>query len=124
MTGRSPVVADRRLMRISIVVPQYLPHLGGIENHVAALAVRLQSWGHEVTVATQREGDPSLARQEVDAHGVTIRRFPSAVRLLGDGLSPALWHWVRTGAGGAHVTHLHNYHALTTWAALAAAPAP
>jgi glycosyltransferase involved in cell wall biosynthesis len=110
-------------MRISIVVPRYLPHLGGIENHVAALAVRLQGRGHQVTVATQREGDRTLARREIDAHGVTIRRFPAAARLRGEGLSPALWHWVRSGAGGADVLHLHNYHAVTTLAALTAAPA-
>lgn len=114
-------MAERRLLRISLVVPRYLPHLGGIENHVAALAVRLADRGHAVTVATQQEADPSLPRREVDAHGVVVRRFPSAGRLRGQGLSPSLWAWVRRGSDHAQVVHLHNLHALTVLPALAAA---
>ncbi|MGR7026278.1 glycosyltransferase family 4 protein [Geodermatophilus sp. URMC 62] len=111
-------------LRIGLVVPRYLPHLGGIENHVAALAVRLADRGHAVTVATQREADAALPAREVDAHGVVVRRFPSAGRLRGQGLSPALWAWVRRGADRAQVVHLHNLHALTTLPALAAARPP
>jgi glycosyltransferase involved in cell wall biosynthesis len=111
-------------MRISLVVPRYLPHLGGIENHVSALAVRLRKQGHHVTVATQRGRDRSLPHHEVDAHGVTVRRFASAARLGDESLSPTLWHWVRSGADGADVVHLHNYHAVSTLATLTAVAGP
>jgi glycosyltransferase involved in cell wall biosynthesis len=117
-------VAEHRPLRVSLVVPRYLPHLGGIENHVAALAVRLADRGHAVTVATQVEADVSLSRREVDPHGVVVRRFPSVGRCRGQGLSPALWAWVRRGADRAQVVHLHNFHALTTLPALAAARSP
>jgi glycosyltransferase involved in cell wall biosynthesis len=117
------VVSGRQPMRICIVVPRYLPHLGGIENHVAALAARLQDRGHHVTVATQQAADGSQPSRETDSHGVTIRRFPAVGRLRGEGLSPALCRWVHGGADQAHVIHLHNYHSISTLATFIATPA-
>lgn len=111
-------------MKVAIVVPRYLPHLGGIENHVAAIATRLQDLGHQVTVATQLEGDRTLARSERTANGVVIRRFPSSLRLRGQGLSPSLWRWVRAGAEQADIIHVQNFHAFTTLPNAAAAQPP
>jgi glycosyltransferase involved in cell wall biosynthesis len=101
-------------LRISFVVPRYLPHLGGIEIHVAAIASRLQQRGHQIIVATQLEGDNSLAQQELSPDGVLIRRFPSAGRVRGHGVSRSLISWVRAGAGQADVVHLQNFHAVAT----------
>jgi glycosyltransferase involved in cell wall biosynthesis len=103
-------------LRVSFVVPRYLPHLGGIENHVAAIASRLQQRGHQVTVATQLEGDDSLTERELSADGVLIRRFSSAGQLRGHGVSRSLLAWVRAGADQADVVHLHNFHAVATLA--------
>jgi len=111
-------------VKVAIVVPRYLPHLGGIENHVAAVASRLQDMGHEVTIATQLEGDRSLARCERAPNGLFVRRFPSAAPLRGQGLSPLLWRWVKAGAGQADIVHVHNFHALTTLPNVAAARTP
>jgi glycosyltransferase involved in cell wall biosynthesis len=111
-------------MKITVVVPRYLPHLGGIENHVASVTAGLRERGHQITVATQLEGDTSLAREEVSDNGITIRRFPSVAKVRGQGLSPALWRWVRAGAGDADLVHLQNFHALTTFPATALARPP
>ena len=111
-------------MRITYVVPRYLPHLGGIENHVHAIATRMVSFGHDVTVATQLEDDRALPGVERVPDGPLIRRFPSGVKLRGQGLSPSLWRWLRDGADGAELVHVHNYHALTTVGVLRTAPRP
>jgi glycosyltransferase involved in cell wall biosynthesis len=111
-------------MKLTYVVPRYLPHLGGIENHVHAIATRMCERGHEVTVATQREDDHDLPAVERLDSGAVVRRFASGARLRGQGLSPALWRWLREGAGGADLVHAHNYHALTTAGVLRSAPRP
>jgi glycosyltransferase involved in cell wall biosynthesis len=111
-------------MRLTMVVPRYLPHLGGIENHVWAIGSRLQRLGVAVTIATQLEGDRSLPTTEVTADGLVVRRFPSVGKVRGQGVSPALWRWVRDGAGDADLVHAQNYHALTTLPVLTAATVP
>ena len=101
-------------MRLTIVVPRYLPHLGGIENHVSAVGSGLQRLGVQVTIATQLEGEQSLPVSEVTSQGVVVRRFPTFLPLRGQGVSPALWRWVRDLSGETDLVHVHNYHALTT----------
>jgi glycosyltransferase involved in cell wall biosynthesis len=112
-----------RGVKVTIVVPRFLPHVGGIENHVGAVASGVADIGHSVTVATQLEADGLPACEELPS-GVVVRRFPSAGRFRGQGLSPALWRWVSAGAGGADIVHLQNYHALTTLMTTAFAPTP
>jgi glycosyltransferase involved in cell wall biosynthesis len=111
-------------VRITFVVPRYLPRLGGIENHVAAVASRVHALGHEVTVATQREGDATLPDREETPDGMVIRRFDSRVEIRGQGISPPLWRWVRAGADQAELVHVQNFHALTSVGAVAATRAP
>jgi glycosyltransferase involved in cell wall biosynthesis len=105
--------------RVHVAVPRYLPHLGGVENHVAAMSRSLTDHGWEVHVVTQLEG-ADLPRQEVLAGGETVWRFPSALSLRGQGVSLGYWRHLRSLPGPAQVLHLHNYHALATLGALLA----
>ena len=106
-------------MKITYAVPRYLPHLGGIENHVAALATLAAREGHEVDVLTQLEGTAAPAHEVID--GVTVKRFPSALSTRGQGLSPALWRSVRDLDDSNDILHIHNVHGASTLGVLAAA---
>ncbi|MEO5745578.1 MAG: glycosyltransferase family 4 protein [Terracoccus sp.] len=106
-------------MKITYVVPRYLPDLGGIENHVAALATGAAAAGHQVTVLTQQEGVAAPTREIMD--GVTVRRFPSGLSIRGQGLSPRLWWAVRHLGATTDILHVHNVHAATTLGVLVAA---
>lgn len=98
-------------MRLTLVVARYLPHLGGIEIHVAELAHRAAAAGLKVTVATISPKE-SCGRTAED--GVEVLRFPGRFKMAGHELwSPALWSYVEAGADGADVIHVHNYHAPT-----------
>jgi glycosyltransferase involved in cell wall biosynthesis len=109
--------------RLTLVVARYLPHLGGIEVHVAELARRVAAAGWQVTVATlgpsRRQDGNDAPEREVD-DGVQVLRFPGQFPLAGHPLSsPMLWRYLRAGAGGADVVHVHNYHAPVVLPALA-----
>jgi glycosyltransferase involved in cell wall biosynthesis len=106
-------------VRITYAVPRYLPRLGGIENHVAALARGMSLAGHQVTVLTQQEGAPAPPEEVID--GVIIERFPSMLSVRGQGLSPRLWQTVRRLEGNTDILHIHNVHAASTLGVLMAA---
>jgi glycosyltransferase involved in cell wall biosynthesis len=55
-------------MRIALVSEHYLPHVGGIERHVADLGERLAGLGHEVHVITTTPGPSEMA-------GIAIHRL-------------------------------------------------
>ena len=111
-------------MKVVYAVPRYLPHLGGVENHVQALAARLAADGHRVTVATQAGKSERLPSVERPAANLTVLRFPSVLPARGQGVSASLWNWLRLGAGDADVVHVHNYHAASALGCLAAARGP
>lgn len=59
-------------MRILLTAHRALPHVGGTELAVDALASRFAARGHDVTVATSAEAG---APPEEDFHGYRVRRF-------------------------------------------------
>lgn len=108
-------------LRIALVAPRYLPHVGGVEVHVAQLAAHLARMGDAVDVLTH-EPDRRLPRGET-AGGVTVRRFP-IVGSQNYALSPRLWAYLRDGGERYDIVHAHSYHATAALAAgwLARAP--
>lgn len=60
-------------MRIAMTVHRFLPHIGGTELAVDALATRFAAKGHEITVVTATEG--AEPREEA-FHGYCVRRYP------------------------------------------------
>lgn len=59
---------DDTSMRIALVPEHFLPHIGGIERHVAGLAHKLMAEGHSVRVITTTPGP-----REVE--GIPVHRF-------------------------------------------------
>lgn len=65
-------------MRIAFVVNNYPPRVGGVENHVAALAAHLAEQGHQVVVHT-------LSEAEGDARegAIRVQRWKEAFQIGG-----------------------------------------
>jgi glycogen synthase len=63
-------------MRVLFSSPAFLPHVGGLEIHVATLAAELHRAGHEVAVVTRTAGEGA------DDLPYTVVRRPTALRLL------------------------------------------
>jgi glycosyltransferase involved in cell wall biosynthesis len=97
-------------MRIAYLSSGYLPALGGVERHVAELATRMVSDGHQTEVIAPTS-DPQLPRWD-SIDGVTVRRF--AVRSLGGplALAPGLVAYLAANGKRYDVVHAQNYHAL------------
>jgi len=91
--GRDPA---REPIRVLVVTPQYLPDLGGIEQHVHATATRIARRGDiELTVlATDRTGTrPVLA----DGGGFPVRRVRAWPRHRDYYVAPGLARVIRDG---------------------------
>lgn len=95
-------------MKVVQVVPQYPPHIGGVETHVMELSERLVKRGNKVTVLTADDGDDVKSHEF--RNGVEVVRHqgiaPDGAFHLAPGI---LWTLHRIDAD---VVHAHNYHAL------------
>lgn len=96
-------------LRVAMVVPRYLPFVGGLQSHVESLASGLIDEGVLVTVLTQ-EVDTDLPRSEAVGR-VPVRRYASAVPGGRYPVSPGLGVDLRRAEGTFDVVHLHSYHA-------------
>ncbi len=106
-------------MRILHVYKDYAPTLGGIENHIRALAEAQAADGHDVHVlVTQRRG----ASAQETLNGVAIERAPSLGTLASTPLSPALF--ARARSGDADLIHLHSPYPVAEAAMLGRRRAP
>lgn len=100
--------ADVGPLRVLMVTPHYLPHVGGTEIHTYETARRIAAAGHDVTVLTTNPGG-RLGSNE-DAEGVRVIR----VRSWPDGrdfhVSPQIY---RAIAGGdwdlVHCQGIHTF---------------
>lgn len=91
-------------LKILFVTPQYLPAIGGTEQHVAGWAEELARRGHAVSVFTTRSTDQPTWRGDLppreQRNGVEVRRFqqwqrgPRTLRLMNWGYNG----FIRTGA--------------------------
>ena len=90
-------------MRVLHVYKDYAPILGGIENHIRALAEAQARDGHDVRVlVTRRSG---LAPTEV-IKGVSVERVDSLGTVASTPLSPALYS--RARGAEADLVHVHS----------------
>ena len=107
-------------MRVALVTPRYLPHVGGVESHVRQIAHHLAGGGDEVDVVTL---DASPRTAGVDRDGpVRVRRFPSRALASGVGSPMRIARYLQAHGGAYDILHIHNYQSLLPLAALAAAP--
>ncbi len=106
-------------MRILHVYKDYAPILGGIENHIRALAEAQAAEGHDVRVlVTRRRGD----RDRETANAVAIERVPSLGTVASTPLSPALFAHARSS--DADLIHLHSPYPIAEIAMLGPRRAP
>jgi alpha-1,3-mannosyltransferase len=88
-------------MRILAITPAFAPQIGGVEQVVQELALRLKRLGHEVDVAHLATSHPTLTQDDVA--GLKVFRVPLVGhRLLG--WAPAL----RKLAKGYDLLHVHD----------------
>lgn len=105
-------------MKIAMATPYYLPHIGGVEQHVAEVARRLAAEpGVSVTVLTTGRELGLPEHETLD--GVEIRRFAGHPRGRDWLLAPGLARAIRSGAWD--VVHLQSYHTLVAPLAMRAA---
>jgi glycosyltransferase involved in cell wall biosynthesis len=114
--------ASEPALRILIVSPGYPPTTGGIEKVVQATSEALVTLGHQVEVAAQQRGEPTVSTEQ--SNGVVVRRFP-ATNSRDFPVSASLVRHVRSRAKEFDVIHVHNYHAVAAASALLVArPTP
>ncbi len=90
-------------MRVLHVYKDYAPILGGIENHIRALAEAQARDGHDVRVLVTRR--PGQAPVEV-LNRVSVDRVTSLGTLASTPLSPALYN--RAHGAEADLVHVHS----------------
>ncbi|HVU33955.1 MAG TPA: glycosyltransferase family 4 protein [Opitutaceae bacterium] len=107
--GRSP------RLKIALVCDWFLPRIGGIERHLAALAGRLAVAGHDVTVITPMQGAAA------DIAGVRIQSVPATL-LPGAGLlwTPRSFRRLGQVVTGGNFDIVHAHASIVSPAAFAA----
>ncbi len=107
-------------MRVAFVVNNYPPRVGGLENHVAALARRLAENGHDVVVHTLSETNHGASIE----HGVRVVRWPELFQiggLLGFPTPRAARAIVRAVRADADAISVHTRFFPLTWLGVFAA---
>ncbi len=92
-------------MNILHIYKDYFPVLGGIENHVKALAEGAAARGHAVTVLVT-----SLDRRtRVESlNGVTLVKAARWANIASAPIGPAMFSWARQLGRAADMVHLHH----------------
>lgn len=93
-------------MRIALATERFLPHFGGVEFHVQALAAGLAARGHQVDVLA---AEPSAPLGVVEIDSFSFRNFPSIPLIQGVRLPYGL---ILSAPAGYDLVHVHNYHSL------------
>ena len=100
-----------------MVTPRFLPSTGGVETHVAEVARRLATAGHNMTVlTTDVSGQLPAADRWTD---VEIRRVPAWPRKADYYVAPGIVAALRRGSWD--VVHVQSYHTLVAPLAMATA---
>ncbi|QMU97402.1 glycosyltransferase family 4 protein [Microbacterium esteraromaticum] len=90
--------------RIALITSSFAPHVGGVEEHVAQIALQLQSRGHTVEVWTVDRGElPDAPFTARDGSEIAVRYLPAplpardlgALLRFGLRIVPAWARWVR-----------------------------
>ena len=105
-------------LRVLMATPSYLPEIGGVENHVHAVATRIADSGEASVTVLTTDLDGRLPPTEVDG-AVTVRRVRGHPRSRDWRFAPAIGREV---AGGSwDVVHVQSYHTFVAPLAMAAA---
>ncbi|WCM56062.1 glycosyltransferase family 4 protein [Microbacterium sp. EF45047] len=106
MTSRTESIAGPRAgvdprapLRVALIASSFIPHVGGVETHVAQVAQRLQDRGHAVEVWTVDRGMRSSRPFPVPVHYLPA---PLPARSL-DGAVRTVWSMPRAWREWRHV---------------------
>lgn len=116
--GEAGSTPAQQPLRVLIVTPRYLPEIGGVENHVHAVATRMAASGEaSVTVlTTDLEGGLASRDHDGEAEVLRVRAYPrSRDWRFAPGIGPVI------RGGGWDVVHLQSYHTFVAPQAMAAA---
>lgn len=115
--GEATAVHHRGTLRVVMVTPRYLPHMGGVEHHVHEVARRMAQLGISITVLTTEPGEQ---KSVVDcSDGVTIVRVPAWPKGKDYYFAPGIYRTIRRGAWD--IIHIQSYHTLVAPLAMLAA---
>ena len=105
-------------LRVLVVTPRYLPHIGGVERHVHETATWLAaSGGASVTVlTTDRDGVLSSAERSGEVEIIRVRAYPRTRDWL---FAPGVLRIVANGPWD--IVHVQSYHTFVAPLAMAAA---
>lgn len=105
-------------LRVLTVTPRYLPHIGGVEQHVHEVATRIAATGEASVTVLTTDAEGQLPPRDRDG-AVEIRRVPAHPRgrdwLLAPGIVPAL------SSEDWDVIHVQSYHTFVAPLAMATA---
>lgn len=110
-------MAIDRPIRVAIATPHFLPHTGGVEQHVVEVARRLVADGAAVTVLTTGSEQGLPTREEID--GVQVRRHRARPRGRDWLWTPGIGRAIT--AGDWDLVHVQSYHTLVAPLAMRAA---
>ncbi|MBK9715261.1 MAG: glycosyltransferase family 4 protein [Kouleothrix sp.] len=104
-------------LRLLLVTPRYVPHVGGVEHHVHQVARRLARAGVDVTVLTT---DPAgQLPPDERSEGVRIIRVPAWPARRDYYVAPGIYRTIVDG--GWDLVHVQSYHTLVGPLAMLAA---
>jgi glycogen synthase len=101
---------------VAIVTPHYLPHIGGVETHVAEVAPRLVGAGYDPRIITTRPGRQTRRTEHIG--GIEVRRHRTLLPRTDFGLAPGVFRDVLKG--GDALVHCQGVHTAVAPLAMAA----
>lgn len=103
--------------KILMVTPLFLPHTGGVENHVYEVSRRMARDGADVTVLTTDTSGKLPKREQMDGFQVIrVRAWPKHGDFY---FAPGIYSTIRKGYWD--LIHLQSYHTFVPLLAMAAA---
>jgi glycogen synthase len=109
--------ATRQALRVLVVTPRYLPHIGGVERYVHEVSTRLADAGLEMTVLTT---DPDIRSPRSEpSEGVEIVRVRAWPRRRDYYFAPDVYRIV--SARNCDLVHVQSYHTFVAPLAMLAA---
>ncbi len=104
-------------LRVLMVSPRYVPHMGGVENHVYQVARRLVRTGLAVGVLTTDPDGELPAREQ--SEGIDVQRVPAWPASRDYYFAPDVYRSIVRG--GWDIVHCQCYHTLVAPVAMLAA---
>lgn len=94
-------------MRILFLTRLYYPHMGGVENHVREVSIRLRQKGYKIIIVTEKFDKKLKSKERIDGIEIERLQYPK-VKFLG---LLYIWFWLfrnRKVIRNADIIHCHD----------------